>query len=108
MQSIDLDMVPRYCSPVCHISQNDSGRTIRCNLFDNFIPMVLTGNEVVVLRTRNSVGRAVSVSVENTSDKYVDITIPESVTEEKGSVYCKLRIDNIGAHSFYLLVESES
>ena len=106
MQSIDLDTIPRYHFQICHMSQNDSGRTIRCNLFDNCIPVVLTGNEALVVRTRNQFGNVVSIPVVNTANKYVDITIPEEVTEKSGMVYCKLRIDNIGAHAFYLLVES--
>ena len=38
---------------------------------------------------------------------YVDVTIPEEMTDVAGFVYCKLRINGIGVKSCYLAVEGK-
>ena len=68
-------------------------------------PWLLSGGESVKLRTRQSNGQAKTISVINTGDDYVDITISKEAVSVPGRVYCKLRIDDIGAEAFDIIVE---
>lgn len=105
MESNYINLIPERATPVYHVSQGDKGRIIRCNLYDGVIATKLTGTENIRLRYKKSNGDVSSFSVENTGLAYVDISIPEEMTDNVGKVYCKLRIDSIGAKAFYIEVE---
>jgi len=105
MEIISVNLVPRRSFPVVHLKQDDEGREIRLKLVSGSIPYTLSGGESVKLRTRQTNGQAKTISVVNTSDDYVDITIPKEAVSVPGRVYCKLRIDDIGAEAFDIIVE---
>ena len=105
METKYINMIPERNMETFHASQNDKGREIRCGLYDSVFAKALTGAEDVALRYKKPSGAIGSISVENTANTYVDISIPETMTDESGKVYCKLRIDGIGAKAFYLEVE---
>ena len=105
MEKINLNLIPEHETPVFHVSQGDNDRTVRCELFDGFQTYTLTGAENIKLRFIRSDGGVGSIDVVNTSNDYVDIETPASLTDAVGLVYCKLRIDNIGAKAFYIQVE---
>lgn len=107
MENKYINLIPERNTEVFHISQNDSGRTIRCNLYDGVKSFTLSGTESVRLRYRKPDKSISSFSVANTASDYVDITIPSGMTDAKGKVYCKLRINGIGAKAFILDVEEK-
>lgn len=105
MESRYINLIPERNMPTYHFSQNDNGRVIRCELYDGVKAFKLSGTENIRIRYIKPDGSISSISVTNTSDTYVDITIPATMTDIKGKVYCKLRINGIGAKAFILEVE---
>ena len=105
MESNYVNLIPEREATVFNASQYDNGRVKRLNLYDGGIAHKLTGAEVVRVRYKKPNGDVGSIGVTNTSSTYVDITIPAEMTDISGRVYCKLRIDGIGAKAFYLNVE---
>lgn len=109
MEQVNLNIIPERETPVFHVSQGDNDRVIRCNLFEGFQAYKLAGTETILLRYQKLDGVFVtgigSFSVTNTSNTYVDISIPSGLTDKPCLVYCKLRIGNIGAKAFYISVE---
>ena len=105
MESNFINVIPEWRTPIYHASQGDNGRTIRCSLFDGAAAYTLSGTEALRLRYRKPNGDVSSIAVSNTSDDYVDITVPAAMTDVVGFVYCKLRINGIGAKAFYLAIE---
>lgn len=100
-----INLIPERGAPTFHFSRNDNNRVIRCVLYDGAKLFSLSGSEVLRLRYRKPNGEVSSIGVENTSDNYVDIPIPNSMVDVAGKVYCKLRIDGIGAKAFYIEAE---
>lgn len=107
MQSNFINVIPEWTTPIYHASQDDDGRVIRCSLFDGVAAYTLSGTEALTLRYKKPDGSFSSVAVPNTADDYVDITVPAAMTDVAGFVYCKLRINSVGAKAFYLSVEKE-
>lgn len=107
MEANTIDMIPEGVTEVYHTSQYDNGRVIRCNIVDGSNTFALTGSESIVLRYKKMNGEFSAISVPNTfgSKSYVDVTLPEEITNELGITYCKLRIKGIGAKAFYLVTE---
>lgn len=108
MESNYISMIPERNTPVFHVSQNDDGRVIRCNLHDGIKAYTLTGSESIRVRYKKPDNSISSIGVANTSSTYVDITIPSAMTDMVGKVYCKLRIAGIGAKAFHLEVEEKT
>ena len=107
MEANTIDLIPERMTEVYHASQGDNGRVIRCNLVDGTSVYTLTGSEALTLRYKTMSGASASVPITNTfgTKSYVDIAIPEEMTSALGVVYCKLRINSIGAKAFYLVIE---
>lgn len=107
MEENKINLIPEGKTEVFHASQDDNGRVIRCNLADGAETITLAGTEGIVLRYKKPNGETSSLAIENTfaGKTYVDITIPEELTETVGAVFCKLRINSIGAKTFILLIE---
>ena len=105
MESNYINIIPEGETKTYNASQNDSGRTIRSELFEMPMAYTLDGSENIRLRYRKPDGSVSSISVENTESTYVDITLPTEMTDQKGTVYCKLRVDGIGAKAFNVEVE---
>lgn len=105
MEQNYINLIPERNTPVFHASQDDNNIVIRCDLYDGVKAFKLSGTESIRLRYRKPDGSVSSMSVTNTSDTYVDVTIPATMTDVKGKVYCKLRISGIGAKAFILEVE---
>ena len=105
MEAYYINLIPERGTPVFHASQGDSDRTIRCNLYDGVKAIKLTGAEKIRLRYKKPDGEISSFSVTNTELTYVDIPLPSTITDVAGTVYCKLRINNVGAKAFNIEVE---
>ena len=100
MESKVINTIPKGKSEVFHLSQNDADRTIRLVLTE-----ALTGSEILAVHYIKLNGTIGSLSIPNTSGVNIDIDIPSALTDIAGYVYCKLRIDGIGAKSFNIEVE---
>ncbi len=105
MESNYISFIPERDAPVYHVSKGDVNRTIRCDLFDGFVAKKLTGTESIRMRYKKPNGDVSSISVLNTESTYLEIAIPAEIADIAGRVYCKLRIDEIGAKAFYIEVE---
>lgn len=111
MEVNTIDMIPMGMTQVFHVSQRDNNRVIRCDIVDGTSTYTLTGNEALTLRYLKMDGTASAIAIPNTfgTKTYVEIAIPEELTDKVGVVYCKLRINfggaSIGAKAFYILVE---
>lgn len=107
MEKIKVNITARPVSQVCRASQGDEGRVIHCDLYDDAEVYTLAGTEALRLRYKKPNGGIGSASVANTSDSYVEITLPADALTLAGSVYCKLKIDSIAARSFIVKVEEK-
>ena len=107
MQRNFINVIPEWTTPIYHASQDDDGRVIRCSLFDGVAAYTLSGSEALRLRYRKPNGEFSSIAVTNTGADYIDISVPAAMTDVAGFVYCKLRINSVGAKAFYLSVEKE-
>lgn len=105
MESNFINVIPEWRTPIYHASQGDNGRTIRCSLFDGAAAYTLSGTETLRLRYRKPNGDFSSIAIANTGDDYVDITVTSAMTDIVGLVFCKLRVNSIGAKAFYLAIE---
>lgn len=108
MEAFYIDLIPERGTPVFHVSQGDSDRVIRCNLYDGVKAIKLTGTDKIRLRYKKPDGDISSFSVTNTELTYVDIPLPATLTDLAGIVYCKLRINGVGAKAFNIEVEGRS
>ena len=105
MEAYYIDLIPERGTPVYHVSQGDTNRTIRCNLYDGVQAIKLTGTESIRMRYRKQDGEVSSLPVINEGTTYIDVPIPADLTAAVGKVYCKLRIGTLGAKAFYIEVE---
>ena len=106
MESKYINAIPERGAEVYHLSQGDSNRQIRCSLYEGAKAVKLSGTETLRMRYKKPDGSIGSIGVANTSNTYVDITIPDTIVDKKGLVYCKLKVNGIGCKAFYLSVEA--
>ena len=109
MEQIRIDIVPKGIMPVCHASQYDKGRVIRCNLMDGLQGYVLT-TETIVLNVRKPDDNIVTAAVEVIAGKtYVDIVTTEQMTACEGNNICELTMSKddvvISTMNFKMQVE---
>ena len=100
MEAKLINIVPEGVEEVFHLSQDDNGRVIRCKLTEP-----LTGAEALTLRYLKANGDFGAIAATNNGGTYVDISIPSAITGVPGLVYCKLRINGIGAKAFFINIE---
>ena len=109
MEAINIDLVPGKANAVCHVSQYDVGRTVRCNLFELGSVYTLAGTETITVDVRKPDGNIVTASVTNTSSTYVEIVTTQQMDAVAGRNVCELSIvsggDTIGTANFYMDVE---
>ena len=112
MEIIKLNLIPSGVNPVCHCSQYDNGRVIRCELFNGLTPYILASGDTVTLNARKPDNTIITASITATQgNNYVDITTTEQLCAVVGETLCKLKITNgsteIGTLIFYLQVERD-
>lgn len=107
MENKALNTIPEGSAKVFHASKDDNERTFRCELHEGVNGFTLAGTEALTLRYLKPNKEIGSVPVANAGGDYVDITVPDEMTDIAGVVYCKLRINGIGAKSLYLSIEQE-
>lgn len=106
METNYINSIPdRIMRKTYRLSQNDNNREIRCNLHDGSLVKTLTGTESLVLRYKKPDNTVGFIVVANTSSTYVDIAIPNTMTDKAGDIYCKLHVDGIGYKAFLINIE---
>lgn len=109
METFNLDLIPKGSKPVCHVSQYDTGRTIRINLFEGALPYTLSGAETVSVSVRKPDGHIVTEGLTNTSSTYVEIVTTEQMTACEGDNLCEVKIESgsdvLGTLNFIMSVE---
>jgi len=107
MEQISVDMIPRGLYPIANVSQDDDGRVLRLNLYENGASITLDGSEDLELNLLKPDGSTESQTLPSTSGDHVDITITPSLSDTPGANYAKLRINSIGTSAFILQVENK-
>lgn len=105
MEQISVDLIPRGLKPVANVSQDDDGRVLRLNLYENGASYTLDGSEDLELNILKPDGTTDTVTLPSTSGDHVDLTITSSMSDTPGANYAKLRINSIGTSGFILNVE---
>ena len=112
MEKIDLNLIPGEAPPVCHVSQFDTGRTIRANLFDGSAIYTLTGEETITINVRKPDSHVVTRELTAVSSRsYVTIRTTRQMTACAGNNLCELSIEKgstlIGTTNFMMEVEED-
>lgn len=90
MEQIKLDIIPKGITPICHVSQYDTGRIIRLNLMDGMQGYILTDEEIT-LNVRKPDNNIITAGVSATSgNAYVDIVTTEQMCACSGDNLCEL------------------
>lgn len=110
MEIIKVNIVPGGAAPVCHASQYDKGRTIRCKLFNGASAYSIANGDSISLDVRKPDNHLVTMNLTATEgNDYVDITTTEQMTAAAGNNICELKIANggteIGTANFLMAVE---
>lgn len=112
MERLTLNLLPIGNTPVCHASQNDSGRTIRFDLVENTTPVTLSGTETIKAKITKPDDTTTEISVTNTSSTYIDLVLNSDDCDVAGEASGELVItDNgkvIGSKNFILKVEADA
>ena len=103
-----INTIPEGKTKVYHASCGDENREITVSLHDGPAVYTLTGTEALTLRYKKVNGEIGACAVPGTSGSDVTVTLPADVCDTAGVVFCKLRINGIGAKAFFVMVEPES
>lgn len=109
MEQINVNLIPSGIKPICHVSQYDSGREIRLNLFDGTDTFTLTGTETIEFDVKKSDGTVYTTEITNTEDDYLIITTASQMCAAVGENICSVKIvdgeTSIGTINLILDVE---
>ena len=92
MEQINVNLIPNGIKPICHVSQYDSGREIRLNLFDGTDSFTLTGTETIEFDVKKSDGTVYTTEITNTEDDYLIITTTSQMCAAVGENICSVKI----------------
>lgn len=111
MEQLMLDLIPTGAKAVCHVSQNDIGRTIRFNLTSGGTAYTLAGTETIKVFIKKPDGTTAERNIANTSSTYVDWVTGEGDCDVAGKNECELVITSgttvIGSKNFTMKVEED-
>lgn len=111
MEMITLNLIPKGIPPVCHASQYDKGRVIRCNLVDGLQGYVLSGETAVlnVIKPDNNI--VTEALTATTGNSYIDIITTEQMCAVAGKNECEIRLTKgeveVGTLNFIMQVEAD-
>lgn len=109
MEQVNVNLIPSGIKPICHVSQYDSGRDIRLNLFDGTDTFTLTGTETIEFDVKKSDGTVYTTEITNTEDDYLVITTASQMCAAVGENICSVKIvdgeTSIGTINLILDVE---
>lgn len=112
MEQINLNLIPGRARPVCHVSQNDVGRTIRLNLFEGSTVFSFASGDTAEVHVLKPDGTTVTASLTVTaSQSYVDVVTTQEMDAVAGSNLCEIKItrsnSSLGSLNFVMEVEPD-
>lgn len=112
MEKVKINIVPKGLKPACYVSQNDNGRVVRFELFDELTPYTLDGSETITITVVRPDGVELVSSVVNTEDSYIDVVFSDDMTAIAGIADCELTITDgetvIGSRNFDMNIEIDA
>lgn len=112
METIDVNLIPGEAYPVCHASQFDVGRVIRCRLLDGYEMYDILGTETFTLKVKKPDTTVVTMELTAVAGRsYVEFSTTEQMCACPGKNICEIEIENgsvvIGTLNFYMDVEED-
>lgn len=112
MEKVKINIVPKGLKPACYVSQNDNGRVVRFELFDELTPYTLDGSETITITVVRPDGVELVSSVVNTEDSYIDVVFNDDMTAIAGIADCELTITDgetvLGSRNFDMNIEIDA
>lgn len=97
MEQINLNLIPNGIMPRCHVSQYDTGRKVKINLFDGSTPYAVVSGEHYYLDVRKPDNTIVRKELTPTiGQTYVEIETTEQMTAVYGDNLCEISIGSFG------------
>lgn len=112
MEQINVNLIPGRALPVCHVSQYDVGRQIRCNLFEGDQVFALATGDTAEVHVRKPDTTVVTeaLTVVN-AQTYLDIVTTQQMDAVAGSNLCEIQIvrsgNTLGTINFIMEVEAD-
>ena len=112
MEQINVNLIPGRALPVCHVSQYDDGRQIRCNLFEGDQVFALATGDTAEIHVRKPDTTVVTeaLTVVN-AQTYLDIVTTQQMDAVAGSNLCEIQIvrsgNTLGTINFIMEVEPD-
>lgn len=114
MEKVKLNIVPKGKKSTCYVSQNDNGRVVRFELFNELIPYILDGSETISIKVVRPDSEEILASIENTFEgkAYIDVVFNANMTEIAGVGECELTITDgetvLGSRNFDMNIEIDA
>lgn len=114
MQKVKLNIVPKGVKKTTYLSQNDNGRVVRYELFNELLPYTLDGSETITVKVVRPDGEEILTSIENTFEgkAYIDVSFNDDMSAITGVGAGEIKIKDgeteLGSHNFDINVESDA
>lgn len=114
MQKVKLNIVPKGVKKTTYLSQNDNGRVVRYELFNELIPYILDGSETITLKVVRPDGEEILANIENTfeGEAYIDVSFNDDMSAITGVGAGEIKITDgeteLGSHNFDINVEIDA
>lgn len=114
MEKVKLNIVPKGKKSTCYTSQNDNGRVVRFELFNELIPYILDGSETISIKVVRPDSEEILESIENTFEgkDYIDVVFNANMTEIAGVGECEITITDgetvLGSRNFDMNIEVDA
>ena len=112
MEQINVNLIPGRALPVCHVSQYDVGRQIRCNLFEGDQVFALATGDTAEIHVRKPDTTIVTeaLTVVN-AQTYLDIVTTQQMDAVAGANLCEIELTRsgttLGTANFIMEVEED-
>ena len=116
IENINLNLIPSGVSPVCHVSQYDTGRQIKINLFEGINPYTIQSGDTFTLNVRKPDNTIITTSSSaiisfTQGNNYIVIATNQQIAAVVGNNLCEIKITNgtkvIGTLNFIMIVERD-
>ena len=114
MQKVKLNIVPKGVKKAAYLSQNDNGRVVRYELFNELVPYTLDGSETITVKVVRPDGEEILANIENTFEgkAYIDVTFNDDMSAIAGVGAGEIKITDgetvLGSHNFDINVEIDA
>lgn len=114
MEKVKLNIVPKGKKSTCYASQNDNGRVVRFELFNELIPYILDGSETISIKVVRPDSEEILASIINTFEgkAYIDVVFNANMTAITGVGECEITITDgetvLGSRNFDINIEVDA